>query len=42
MTTAKTVRRTVWQAKGKPAQDLEELEREKHEFVERIEAIWSA
>ena len=34
------------QAKGKPTQDLEkrleELEREKHELVERIEALWSA
>ncbi|HYU56101.1 MAG TPA: hypothetical protein VEL71_07785 [Candidatus Dormibacteraeota bacterium] len=34
------------QAKGKPVQDLEkrieELEREKHELVERIEALWSA
>ena len=34
------------QAKGKPTQDLEkrlkELEREKHELVERIGAIWSA
>ena len=34
------------QAKGKTTQDLEkrleELEREKHELVERIEALWSA
>ncbi len=34
------------QAKGKPTQDLEkrleELESEKHELVERIEALWSA
>jgi uncharacterized protein YceH (UPF0502 family) len=34
------------QANGKPARDLEkrleELEREKHELVERIEALWSA
>ncbi len=34
------------QAKGKPTEDLEkrleELEREKHELVERIEALWSA
>jgi uncharacterized protein YceH (UPF0502 family) len=34
------------QATGKPTQDLEkrleELEREKHELVERIEALWSA
>jgi len=34
------------QANGKPTQDLErrleELEREKHELVERIEALWSA
>ena len=34
------------QAKGKPTQDLEkrleELEREKHDLVERIEALWSA
>ncbi len=34
------------QAKGKPTIDLEkrleELEREKHELVERIEALWSA
>jgi uncharacterized protein YceH (UPF0502 family) len=34
------------QAKGRPTQDLEkrleELEREKHELVERIEALWSA
>jgi uncharacterized protein YceH (UPF0502 family) len=34
------------QAKGKPTQDLEkrleELEHEKHELVERIEALWSA
>jgi uncharacterized protein YceH (UPF0502 family) len=33
-------------AKRKPTQDLEkrleELEREKHELVERIEALWSA
>ena len=34
------------QAKGKPTQDLEkrldELGREKHELVERIEELWSA
>ena len=34
------------QAKGKPTQNfekrLEELEREKHDVVERIEALWSA
>ena len=34
------------QAKGRPTQDLEktleELEREKHELVERIEELWSA
>lgn len=34
------------QAKGKPTdvldKKLEELEREKHELVERIEALWSA
>ncbi len=34
------------QAKGKPVQDLEkrleELERQKHDLVERIEALWSA
>ena len=34
------------QAKGKPTQDLEkrleELESEKHDLVERIEALWSA
>lgn len=34
------------QAKGRPTQDLErrleELEREKHDLVERIEALWSA
>jgi len=34
------------QANGKPTQDLEKrlekLEREKHELVERIEALWSA
>jgi len=34
------------QTKRKPTQDLEkrleELEREKHELVERIEALWSA
>ena len=34
------------QAKGKPTQSLqkrlEELEREKHDLVERIEALWSA
>jgi len=34
------------QANGKPTQELEkrleELEREKHELVERIEALWSA
>jgi hypothetical protein len=34
------------QAKGRPTKDLEkrldELEREKHELVERIEALWSA
>jgi tRNA uridine 5-carbamoylmethylation protein Kti12 len=34
------------QSKGKPTQDLEkrleQLEREKHELVERIEALWSA
>lgn len=34
------------QAKGKPTQDLEkrleELENEKHDLVERIEALWSA
>ena len=34
------------QAKGKPVQSLqkrlEELEREKHDLVERIEALWSA
>ena len=34
------------QAKGKPVQALEkrleELERQKHELVERIEALWSA
>jgi len=34
------------QAKGKPTDalqmKLEELEREKHELVERIEALWSA
>ena len=33
-------------SKGKPVHDLErkldELEREKHDFVERIEALWSA
>ena len=33
-------------AKGKPTQDLEkrleELESEKHDLVERIEALWSA
>jgi tRNA uridine 5-carbamoylmethylation protein Kti12 len=36
----------VRQSKGRPTQDLEkrleELEREKHELVERIEALWSA
>ncbi len=34
------------QAKGKPTdaleKRLEELEREKHDIVERIEALWSA
>ncbi len=34
------------QAQGKPVQSLEkrleELEREKHDLVERIEALWSA
>ena len=34
------------QAKGKPTLDLEkrleELESQKHELVERIEALWSA
>jgi hypothetical protein len=34
------------QAEGKPTaaleKRLEELEREKHELVERIEALWSA
>jgi uncharacterized protein YceH (UPF0502 family) len=34
------------QAKGKPTSDLEkrleELEGQKHELVERIEALWSA
>jgi septation ring formation regulator EzrA len=34
------------QAKGKPVDTLEkrleELEREKHDLVERIEALWSA
>ncbi len=34
------------QAEGKPTaaleKSLEELEREKHELVERIEALWSA
>jgi len=34
------------QAKGKPTdaleKSLEELEREKHDLVERIEALWSA
>jgi uncharacterized protein YceH (UPF0502 family) len=34
------------QAQGKPTQDLEkrleELESEKHDLVERIEALWSA
>ncbi len=34
------------QAKGKPTdaleKRLEELEREKHDLVERIEALWSA
>jgi chromosome segregation ATPase len=34
------------QAQGKPTaaleKRLEELEREKHELVERIEALWSA
>ncbi len=34
------------QARGKPVQSLEkrleELEREKHDLVERIEALWSA
>jgi uncharacterized protein YceH (UPF0502 family) len=34
------------QAKGKPVDDLEkrleELERQKHDLVERIEALWSA
>jgi uncharacterized protein YceH (UPF0502 family) len=34
------------QAKGKPTQDLEkrveELERQKHNLLERIEALWSA
>ena len=34
------------QAKGKPTEDLEkrleELESEKHDLVERIEALWSA
>lgn len=34
------------QAKGKPTEALqkrlEELEREKHELVERIEELWSA
>ncbi len=34
------------QPKGKPTQNfekrLEELEREKHDVVERIEALWSA
>ena len=34
------------QAKGKPTQSLEkrldELEREKHDLVERIEALWNA
>jgi predicted RNase H-like nuclease (RuvC/YqgF family) len=33
-------------AKGKPVHDLEKkldrLEREKHDIVERIEALWSA
>jgi predicted nucleic acid-binding Zn-ribbon protein len=33
-------------AKGKPVHDLEkkldQLEREKHDLVERIEAMWSA
>jgi outer membrane murein-binding lipoprotein Lpp len=33
-------------AKGKPVHDLEkkldQLEREKHDLVERIEALWSA
>ncbi len=34
------------QAKGRPTVDLEkrleELERQKHDLVERIEALWSA
>ena len=34
------------EARGKPTEDLEErleeLERQKHELVERIEALWSA
>ena len=34
------------QSNGNPTQDLEkrleEMEREKHELVERIEALWSA
>ncbi len=34
------------QAKGKPIQGLEkrleELEREKHDLVERLQALWSA
>ena len=34
------------QAKGKPVHDLErrldQLEREKHDLVERLEALWSA
>ena len=33
-------------AKGKPTRDLEkrleELERQKHDLIERIEALWSA
>ena len=37
---------SVKRAKGRPVHDLEkrldELEREKHDLVERLEALWSA